>query len=88
MEFMSVAIDKIVYLSLLGLGMYFFYEGDVVSRYRLRKTNFAEKSEQVKELPTILAHIEFKYPFSISTNYYRDYSYRIIYSDYIFKYRK
>ena len=64
MEFMSVAIDRIVYLSLLGLGMYFIYEGDVVYRYRLKKTNFAEKSEPVKELPTILAHIEFKYPFS------------------------
>ena len=47
MEFMSIAIDRIVYLSLLGLGMYFIYEGVVVYRYRLRKTNFAEKSEQV-----------------------------------------
>ena len=64
MEFMSIAIDRIVYLSLLGLGMYFIYEGDVVYRYRLRKTNFAERSEPVKELPTILAHIEFNYPFS------------------------
>ena len=54
----SHIIEKAIYLSLLGLGIYFVYQGDVIQRYRIKRTNFAEYSEPVSELPTIITRVE------------------------------
>ena len=47
--------EKVFYHVLLGVGIFFIYQGDVITRYWLKRTNFAEFSEPLAELPTILA---------------------------------
>ena len=54
----SHTIEKVIYLSLLGLGIYFIDQGDVIQRYRIKRTNFAEYSEPASELPTIITRVE------------------------------
>ena len=48
--------EKVFYYVLLGVGIFFIYQGDVITRYWLKRTNFAEFSEPLAELPTILAY--------------------------------
>ena len=49
--------DNLVYFSLLGLGVYFIYIGDVIPRFLIGRTNFAEYEEVMNELPTISTFI-------------------------------
>ena len=49
----------VVYLILLGVGIYFIEQGDIVEKFSERKTNFAETlGGQITELPTIVTFIE------------------------------
>ena len=49
----------VVYLILLGVGIYFIEQGDIVEKFSERKTNFAETlGGQITELPTIVTLIE------------------------------
>ena len=52
-----------MYIAFLCLGIYFIYEGNVVQRFQMKRTNFAESNERINELPTILAEIEYRYPY-------------------------
>ena len=52
-------IEKALYFSLIFLGIYYIYMGNVLKRFRAKKTNFAEYSESITELPTMLAWIEY-----------------------------
>ena len=47
-------LQKVVYLALLSLGCYFIYQGQVVQRFIIQRTDFSEYSETVSELPTLL----------------------------------
>ena len=51
-----------VYLALLSLGVYLIYAGDIIQKYQQKLTNFAEYGEEVSQLPTILAYIEYNHP--------------------------
>ena len=51
-----------VYLALLSLGVYLIYAGDIIQKYQQKLTNFAEYGEEVSQLPTILAFIEYNHP--------------------------
>ena len=51
-------VKCMIYISLTVLGYYFITEGEVLQRYRDRKTNFAEYSEPISELPAIVTWIE------------------------------
>ena len=44
----------------MGTGVYFIYYGDVWERYRLKRTNFAEYTEQITELPTFVTWIQYR----------------------------
>ena len=46
-------LENLPYFSLLGLGIYFIYMGDVIPRFWVGRTNFAEYEEEMDELPTI-----------------------------------
>ena len=50
-------MEKLLYFALLGLGIYFIYRGDVIPRFWLGRTNFAEYLEDMNEFPTITAYI-------------------------------
>ena len=56
-------IGHFVYLAMLCLGIYFINEGAVLERFQMKRTNFAESNERVNELPTILTHLEYQYPY-------------------------
>ena len=61
-----LVFDKIFYLAMLGLGIYFIVDGDVIDKFRSKRTNFAISEEDLSELPTITAAVhplneEFKY---------------------------
>ena len=51
-------IDRLTYLALSILGLYFIVEGNVIQNFRSGKTNFAQYSEPVTEIPTILTFID------------------------------
>ena len=44
--------EKSIYLALVCLGFYFIYQGDVLQKFQLKRTNFAEYEEPITELPT------------------------------------
>ena len=47
-------IEKLVYIALICVGCFFIYQGDVLQRFQLKRTNFAEYEENLTEFPTIL----------------------------------
>ena len=51
-------IDKLVYLVLLLVGVYFVYQGDAVNKFFKKRTNFVEYHEPITELPTIITYID------------------------------
>ena len=53
-----ILLDWSVYLGLLIIGIYFIQEAEVLQRYQLRRTNYAEYEEPISELPTIVAYFE------------------------------
>ena len=50
-------MENLLYFALLGLGIYFIYIGDVIPKFWLGRTNFAEYQEVMTELPTISTYI-------------------------------
>ena len=56
-------VGHFMYFAMLCLGICFINEGAVLERFRMKRTNFAESNERVNELPTILAHIQYEYPY-------------------------
>ena len=57
-ELIIKALNKVVYIILLCVGIYFIYEGDIVQKFRLKRTNFAVAlGERLAELPTILTFV-------------------------------
>ena len=61
---MSVKVDYIfktlgilVYVGSMVGGLYFIYQGGIVQRFNLKRTNFAIYSEPIVELPTIVAYV-------------------------------
>ena len=56
-KIVSLIIDKLVYVTMLGLGIYFIYQGEVVQRFHLMRTNFMVYEEPIYEHPTIITYI-------------------------------
>ena len=54
-------IDTVLYLSFLGVGIYFIYDSDIIQKFQLKRTNFAEYEEILTELPTLLTHIQYNF---------------------------
>ena len=52
-------VDKSVYLALFCVGCVFIYQGDVLQRFQLKRTNFAEYEEDITELPTVQTWLGF-----------------------------
>ena len=49
-------LQNAVYIALLTLGCYFIYQGKVVQRFLIQRTDFSEYSEPMSELPTLLTY--------------------------------
>ena len=49
--------DNLLCFCLLGLGVYFIYMGDVIPRFWLGRTNFAQYDEALTELPIIATYV-------------------------------
>ena len=61
-----MVFEKIFYVAMLGLAIYFIVDGDIINKYRLKRTNFAVSEEDIPELPTIITAVrplreKFKY---------------------------
>ena len=54
-------IDTVMYLSFLGVGIYFIYDSDIIQQFQLKRTNFAEYEETLTELPTLLTHLQYNF---------------------------
>ena len=52
-------VHKAIYVAMMCLGCYFIYQGDIVQRFKQRRTNFAEYTEPITELPTIVTWIQY-----------------------------
>ena len=65
--------EKLVSLALMLLGFFFIYKGDVIPRFQLKRTNFAEYSEVITEIPTVTTWIEYRSDYSQSYQYWKDF---------------
>ena len=54
---LSYVLNKLVYMTMFGLGSYFIYKGDVVQRFQLKRTNFAVYEEAIYKLPNTVMYI-------------------------------
>ena len=45
--------EKVTYLILLSVGIFFIYQGDVIQRFQTGKTSFVKSSEAMTEMPSI-----------------------------------
>ena len=52
-----VCVEKIVYFTTLGLGVFFIHQGEIVQRYQRQRTNFAVYEEAIFELPNIVMYV-------------------------------
>ena len=52
-------VEIIFKTSLICLGVYLFYVGDCLSKFQMQRTNFAQFSEAITELPTLYTWIEY-----------------------------
>ena len=50
-------LDTLLYFALSIVGYYLIYEGGVIDKFKIQRTNFAEYVENIDELPTILTYI-------------------------------
>ena len=52
-----VLVEKLVYFTMFSLGVYFIYQGEIVHRFQLQRTNFAVYEEAIIELPSTVMYI-------------------------------
>ena len=45
---------KVIYFTLFCVGILFIYNGDIVQRFKTGKTNFAQYSENMTEMPSMV----------------------------------
>ena len=58
-KYLFKALDGLLLVLLTGLGLYFIYKGDVLNRFQLKRTNFAEYTEDISEIPTVTTWISY-----------------------------
>ena len=51
-------LDTLLYVALSIAGFYLIYAGDVIEKFKIERTNFAEYVENITEIPTILTYID------------------------------
>ena len=59
LKYVFKAISCVIYVSLLYLGCYFISEGKVWERFQHKKTSFAEYTELLTELPSLITWIDY-----------------------------
>ena len=64
--------QRVVYLVLLCLAIYLIYIGDIVQKFCRKRSNFAEYSEEISELPVVQLSLEYRTPSDI-LNYGKDF---------------
>ena len=64
-------LKKFAYCTMFGLGCYFIYQGDVVQRYQISRTDNTVYEEPISELPII--HTYFKGPASKKLKFEEDF---------------
>ena len=64
--------QRLVYLVLLCLAIYLIYIGDIVQKFCRKRSNFAEYSEEISELPVVHLFLEYRTPSDI-LNYGKDF---------------
>ena len=58
LKLLLVVIDKVLYMAFLCTGIYFIYQGKVLERFLLERTDFSEYDEAITELPTLVAYVD------------------------------
>ena len=66
-------IEWIVYFILFGVGIYFIMQGNVLSKYFLKRKDFTQHEEYIYEHPTIVTYLE-PSDLTISLVYGKDYN--------------
>ena len=66
-------IEWIVYFVLVGVGIYFIMQGNVLSKYFLKRKDFTQHEEYIFEHPTIVTYLE-PSDLTISLVYGKDYN--------------
>ena len=51
-------LNYIVYTVFICIAFYLIHQGDIVQRFQQKRTNFAEYSEKVRQLPTMYCYLD------------------------------
>ena len=57
MKTFFVFVEKLVYFTMFSLGVFFIYQGEILHRFKLQRTNFAVYEEAIFKLPNIVMYI-------------------------------
>ena len=74
-------IEWIVYFVLCGVGIYFIMQGNVLSKYFLKRKDFTQHEEYIFEHPTIVTYLE-PSDSTISLVYGKDYNVSFLKGEY------
>ena len=66
-----LTLESIVYFFMLGIGIYFIYDGGLVQQYQLGRTSFALYEEPISVLPTMVTFIK---PWNESFTFEKDFN--------------
>ena len=66
-----LTLESIVYFFMLGVGIYFIYDGGLVQQFQRGWTNFALYDEPISDLPTIVIFIK---PWNESFTFEKDFN--------------
>ena len=58
-RYLFQVVEVVSYIFLMCLGGFFIYEADIINRFQLKRTNFAEYYEPIIERPTVMSWIEY-----------------------------
>ena len=56
-EHILLLFNKIIYITLLGIGCYFIRQGDVIGKFEAKGTNYLIYDEKITEFPTIVTYL-------------------------------
>ena len=57
LKIIFLLVEKFIYVTMITLGIFLIYTGEIIQRFQLQRTNFAVYEEAIFELPHIVMYI-------------------------------
>ena len=57
LKIIFLLVEKLIYVTMISLGIFLIYKGEIIQRFQLQRTNFAVYEEAIFKLPHIVMYI-------------------------------